>query len=109
MHEDSEIGRTETTLEDRDEFGRSKPKGFTLHDLKMKVPHGALVAVVGETASGKTSLLHAILGEMPLKPIDPTRPRHTATDAASASSAETAADTYASVQTQKHTMAYKAN
>ena len=32
----------------------------------MLVPSGALVVVVGATASGKTSLLQAILGEMPL-------------------------------------------
>eukprot|EP00929_Paragymnodinium_shiwhaense_P073107 TRINITY_DN37162_c0_g1_i1.p1 TRINITY_DN37162_c0_g1~~TRINITY_DN37162_c0_g1_i1.p1 ORF type:complete len:1471 (-),score=333.19 TRINITY_DN37162_c0_g1_i1:289-4701(-) len=38
---------------------------FRLLDLRLQVPQGALVAVVGATGSGKTSLLQAILGEMP--------------------------------------------
>jgi len=39
---------------------------FRLTDLQFSVPRGKLVAVVGATASGKSSLLQAILGEMPL-------------------------------------------
>mmetsp|Transcript_88228 Transcript_88228/g.175269 ORF Transcript_88228/g.175269 Transcript_88228/m.175269 type:complete len:1386 (-) Transcript_88228:154-4311(-) len=38
---------------------------FELAKLHLMVPRGALVMVVGATASGKTSLLQAILGEMP--------------------------------------------
>jgi len=38
---------------------------FELKDLSLKVPRGKLVAVVGATASGKSSLLQAVLGEMP--------------------------------------------
>ncbi|XP_057553345.1 multidrug resistance-associated protein 1-like isoform X5 [Hippopotamus amphibius kiboko] len=35
-----------------------------LKDLNIKVPEGALVAVVGQVGSGKSSVLSAILGEM---------------------------------------------
>uniref|UniRef100_A0A2R9C770 ATP binding cassette subfamily C member 6 n=1 Tax=Pan paniscus TaxID=9597 RepID=A0A2R9C770_PANPA len=35
-----------------------------LKDLKVKIPEGALVAVVGQVGSGKSSVLSAILGEM---------------------------------------------
>lgn len=38
---------------------------FQLRDLQLHVPRGALVGIVGATGSGKTSLLHAVLGEMP--------------------------------------------
>ncbi|KAK2507728.1 hypothetical protein MC885_016012, partial [Smutsia gigantea] len=35
-----------------------------LKDLNIKIPEGALVAIVGQTGSGKSSVLSAILGEM---------------------------------------------
>ncbi|VTJ83520.1 Hypothetical predicted protein [Marmota monax] len=35
-----------------------------LKDLNMKIPEGALVAIVGHVGSGKSSVLSAILGEM---------------------------------------------
>ncbi|XP_023083270.1 multidrug resistance-associated protein 1-like isoform X2 [Piliocolobus tephrosceles] len=35
-----------------------------LRDLNIKIPEGALVAVVGQVGSGKSSMLSAILGEM---------------------------------------------
>uniref|UniRef100_A0A0D9R8Q9 Multidrug resistance-associated protein 1-like n=1 Tax=Chlorocebus sabaeus TaxID=60711 RepID=A0A0D9R8Q9_CHLSB len=35
-----------------------------LKDLNIKIPEGALVAVVGQVGSGKSSMLSAILGEM---------------------------------------------
>ena len=35
-----------------------------LHDIDLKVPKGQLIAIVGPVASGKTSLLMALLGEM---------------------------------------------
>jgi ATP-binding cassette subfamily C (CFTR/MRP) protein 1 len=44
------------------EWDAKKP---VLHNIDLEVPPGALVAVVGEVGSGKTSLLHAILGEIP--------------------------------------------
>lgn len=43
-------------------WGRNEP--ITLSDINLKVDCGQLVMVVGEVGSGKTSLLHAILGEM---------------------------------------------
>lgn len=41
------------------------PAAFRLSNLHLEIPHGVLVGVVGGTASGKSSLLQAILGEMP--------------------------------------------
>lgn len=35
-----------------------------LRNLSLRVPRGALVAVVGAVGSGKSSLLSALLGEM---------------------------------------------
>lgn len=43
------------------------PGPFALQDLSFKVPRGALIGVVGATGAGKSSLLQAILGEMPQK------------------------------------------
>ncbi|KAG6511042.1 hypothetical protein ZIOFF_029091 [Zingiber officinale] len=37
-----------------------------LNNVSLEVPNGLLVAVVGEVGSGKSSLLHSILGEMRL-------------------------------------------
>lgn len=44
------------------------PIEFRLADINLQIPKGCLVAIVGSTASGKTSLLHALLGEMPQIP-----------------------------------------
>lgn len=38
---------------------------FELADLTLTMPRGSLMVVIGATASGKTSFLQAILGEMP--------------------------------------------
>ena len=38
--------------------------GPTLKNIELRVPRGALIAVVGTVGSGKSSLLSAILGEM---------------------------------------------
>ena len=37
---------------------------FLSYSLNIKIPEGALVAVVGQVGSGKSSVLSAILGEM---------------------------------------------
>ncbi|KAL4252214.1 ATP-binding cassette transporter C [Abortiporus biennis] len=37
---------------------------FELKDLKLKIPKGAFVAIVGKIGSGKSSLLQAMIGEM---------------------------------------------
>ncbi|XP_050638323.1 multidrug resistance-associated protein 1-like [Macaca thibetana thibetana] len=45
-------------------FSWNKTGMPVLKDLKIKIPEGALVAVVGQVGSGKSSMLSAILGEM---------------------------------------------
>lgn len=42
------------------------PKSFTLKDLDFKFKIGKLNIIIGATGSGKSSLLYALLGEMPL-------------------------------------------
>ncbi|KIM43746.1 hypothetical protein M413DRAFT_443652 [Hebeloma cylindrosporum] len=37
---------------------------FSLKDLKLEVPRGAFVAIVGRVGSGKSSVLQALIGEM---------------------------------------------
>ena len=37
----------------------------TLSDINLDIPVGSLVAVVGSTGEGKTSLISAMLGELP--------------------------------------------
>ncbi|CAB3386319.1 Hypothetical predicted protein [Cloeon dipterum] len=39
----------------------------TLNDVSINLTPGKLVAVIGQVGSGKTSLIHAILSELPLK------------------------------------------
>ncbi|KAL0112749.1 hypothetical protein PUN28_012191 [Cardiocondyla obscurior] len=41
-------------------------KDNTLHNISLTVPHGSFVAIVGQVGSGKSSLLQAILQELPL-------------------------------------------
>uniref|UniRef100_A0A452EJ78 Multidrug resistance-associated protein 1-like n=1 Tax=Capra hircus TaxID=9925 RepID=A0A452EJ78_CAPHI len=45
-------------------FSWDKTGTPVLKDLNIKIPEGALVAVVGQVGSGKSSVLSAILGEM---------------------------------------------
>ncbi|XP_077850568.1 ATP binding cassette subfamily C member 13 isoform X1 [Macaca mulatta] len=45
-------------------FSWNKTGMPVLKDLNIKIPEGALVAVVGQVGSGKSSMLSAILGEM---------------------------------------------
>ncbi|CAO4382850.1 unnamed protein product [Caenorhabditis nigoni] len=42
----------------------SKEEDKSLHDISFDIKRGQLVAVVGRVGSGKSSLLHALLGEM---------------------------------------------
>ncbi|KAJ3166144.1 hypothetical protein HDU88_003692 [Geranomyces variabilis] len=46
------------------EFGYTVEKGVVLHGISLRIKTGTLCAIVGNTGSGKTSLLHALLGEM---------------------------------------------
>ena len=39
-------------------------KPFELRGMKLKIPKGAFVAIVGRVGSGKSSLLQAMIGEM---------------------------------------------
>ncbi|ULT79395.1 hypothetical protein L3Y34_010196 [Caenorhabditis briggsae] len=45
-------------------FSWSSTEDATLHDISLNVKRGQLVAIVGRVGSGKSSLLHALLGEM---------------------------------------------
>ncbi|XP_027699446.1 multidrug resistance-associated protein 1-like [Vombatus ursinus] len=45
-------------------FTWEKSQPPTLNDLNIKIPEGALVAIIGQVGSGKSSVLSAILGEM---------------------------------------------
>ncbi|XP_072470803.1 multidrug resistance-associated protein 1-like isoform X5 [Notamacropus eugenii] len=45
-------------------FTWEKNQTPTLNDLNIKIPEGALVAIIGQVGSGKSSMLSAILGEM---------------------------------------------
>ncbi|XP_071813084.1 multidrug resistance-associated protein 1-like isoform X5 [Apostichopus japonicus] len=54
------------TVEDG-KFSWSKEDEPVLHDISLDVPQGALVAVVGQVGTGKSSLLSALLGEMEKK------------------------------------------
>ena len=45
---------------------KDKPpdKPFELRNLKLRIPKGAFVAIVGRVGSGKSSVLQALIGEM---------------------------------------------
>ncbi|KAK1381982.1 ABC-type xenobiotic transporter [Heracleum sosnowskyi] len=43
----------------------SKSEEVTLSDINLDIPQGSLVAIVGSTGEGKTSLVSAMLGELP--------------------------------------------
>eukprot|EP00913_Durusdinium_trenchii_P031305 g29312.t1 len=56
--------------DDDDERGEdadaeARGRSFHLRDLSFTVPRGAMVGIVGATGAGKSSLLQALLGEMP--------------------------------------------
>ncbi|XP_017097931.2 probable multidrug resistance-associated protein lethal(2)03659 [Drosophila bipectinata] len=47
-------------------WDRKSPE-YTLNGINLRVNHGSLLAVVGLTGSGKSSLIQAILGELPIE------------------------------------------
>ncbi|KAK0726480.1 P-loop containing nucleoside triphosphate hydrolase protein [Apiosordaria backusii] len=60
-------GQSEATdLSSTDGKTTESPKSFTLKNLDLKFKVGKLNIVIGATGSGKSSLLYALLGEMPL-------------------------------------------
>lgn len=50
--------------QEKDKAEERKEKPFELKDLRLQVPKGAFVAIVGRVGSGKSSLLQALIGEM---------------------------------------------
>ncbi|CAL1711021.1 unnamed protein product [Somion occarium] len=52
----------ESKQEEIEEKDEDKP--FALHGLKLQIPKGSFVAIVGRVGSGKSSLLQALIGEM---------------------------------------------
>ena len=74
----SEIKKDKTGAEteteaDEDAEATSAPtvEPFKLRDLHLKIPRGALVAVIGPVGSGKSSLLAALVGELRLVRCEP--------------------------------------
>ncbi|KAH9849408.1 multidrug resistance-associated ABC transporter [Lenzites betulinus] len=56
-----------TTADDSEKTGgkeKEEEKPFVLKDVKLKIPKGSFVAIVGRVGSGKSSLLQALIGEM---------------------------------------------
>ncbi|EJU01834.1 hypothetical protein DACRYDRAFT_22209 [Dacryopinax primogenitus] len=51
-------------LEEEKEENPNGRKPFALKDIKLKVPRGSFIAIVGKVGSGKSSLLQALIGEM---------------------------------------------
>ncbi|GAB5365970.1 hypothetical protein AAMO2058_001104200 [Amorphochlora amoebiformis] len=45
---------------------RSADYNITLKDISLEAKDGDLIAIIGPTGSGKSSILHAILGEIPM-------------------------------------------
>ncbi|KAJ7607493.1 multidrug resistance-associated ABC transporter [Roridomyces roridus] len=50
--------------EKSDSSSNEEDKPFELRDLKLQIPRGAFVAIVGRVGSGKSSILQALIGEM---------------------------------------------
>eukprot|EP00494_Astrolonche_serrata_P033791 UN34060 len=57
-------GKNEVALELKDV--KSEEEIFQLKNINLKIPQGGLVGIIGPVASGKTSLLTAMVGEMEL-------------------------------------------
>uniref|UniRef100_A0A1I7UPW2 ABC-type glutathione-S-conjugate transporter n=1 Tax=Caenorhabditis tropicalis TaxID=1561998 RepID=A0A1I7UPW2_9PELO len=59
------LGKSDSALKvENGSFSWSSDEDHTLHDISLNIQKGQLVAIVGRVGSGKSSLLHAILGEM---------------------------------------------
>lgn len=60
------VASSEATEVERDSLASSttSTSRFMLRDISVRFPHGKLTLVTGPTASGKSALLHALLGEM---------------------------------------------
>ena len=50
--------------QEKEKAKERKEEPFELKDLRLQVPKGAFVAIVGRVGSGKSSLLQALIGEM---------------------------------------------
>ncbi|EIW55759.1 multidrug resistance-associated ABC transporter [Trametes versicolor FP-101664 SS1] len=49
---------------EKEQAEEKEEKPFELKDVKLKIPKGSFVAIVGRVGSGKSSLLQALIGEM---------------------------------------------
>ncbi|KIK63265.1 hypothetical protein GYMLUDRAFT_40975 [Collybiopsis luxurians FD-317 M1] len=53
-----------SSVDDTKEKEEEEEKPFELKNLKFSVPRGSFIAIVGTVGSGKSSILHALIGEM---------------------------------------------
>ncbi|KAI4368065.1 hypothetical protein MLD38_016670 [Melastoma candidum] len=60
-----EHGKPAISIRDGSFSWDSKPEKLTLSGINLDIPTGSLVAIVGGTGQGKTSLISAMLGELP--------------------------------------------
>ncbi|OWM63830.1 ABC transporter C family member 12-like isoform X2 [Punica granatum] len=60
-----EMGLPSISIENGDFSWDSKAEKPTLSNINLEIPVGSLVAIVGGTGEGKTSLISAMLGELP--------------------------------------------
>ena len=54
-------------IEKTDFYWEKDQETPNLKDIELRVPHGSLVAIIGQVGSGKSSMLQAMLGEMERK------------------------------------------
>lgn len=54
----------EASKEDDDQELKKLSKFVTLKDIKMKIKKGEFVCIIGDVGSGKSSLLHSIIGDL---------------------------------------------
>ena len=60
----SESKKTEISNEDNNNNNKIKKENFQLNNINLTIKKGEFICIIGETGSGKSSLLHSILNNM---------------------------------------------